>query len=117
MGVQPGAFHRLEQLRFYLARIKNEIRISKIIKQIPYFFLNFDPILNHREFKIAEIDDDRFEKCTILNEKYSKPLRQFSLLLYSEKMKAIQNSFISNELTESLGTMLCSLFNVQTIHT
>jgi hypothetical protein len=47
--------------------LNNEIRISKIIKQIPYFFVYFDPILNHREFKIAEIDDDRFEKCTILN--------------------------------------------------
>ena len=49
---------------------KNEIQISETIKQIPHFFLNFGPILNHREFKLAEIDDEKFERCRMLNNEY-----------------------------------------------
>ena len=49
---------------------KNEIEISEIIRQIPLFFLNFGPILNYREFKLAEIDDEKFERCKMLNNEY-----------------------------------------------
>ena len=49
---------------------KNEIQISETIRQIPHFFLNFGPILNHREFKLAEIDDEKFERCRMLNNEY-----------------------------------------------
>lgn len=49
---------------------KNEIQISEIIRQIPLFFLNFGPILNYRDFKLAEIDDEKFERCRMLNNEY-----------------------------------------------
>jgi len=77
--------------------LKNEIRISKIIKQIPYFFLNFDQILNHREFKIAEIDDDRFEKCTILNNS-----GEYFLLTYINREKLVSfSTFLKENRQES----------------
>ena len=49
---------------------KNEIQISEIIRQIPYFFLNFGPVLNYRDFKLAEIDDEKFERCKMLTNEY-----------------------------------------------
>lgn len=47
---------------------KNEIRISRILRRIPRFFLYFEPVIKYRDFRLAEIDDERFEKCDILNE-------------------------------------------------
>jgi len=47
---------------------KNEIKISRILRRIPRFFLYFEPIISYRDFRLAEIDDERFEKCDILNE-------------------------------------------------
>lgn len=47
---------------------KNEISISRILTKIPRFFLYFEPIRGYRDFKLAEIDDERFEKCTMLND-------------------------------------------------
>jgi len=47
---------------------RNEIQISKVIREIPCFFLNFGPILHYRDFVLAEIDDEKFEKCKIMNE-------------------------------------------------
>jgi len=49
---------------------RNEMRISEIITKIPRFFLNFGPILQYRDFKLAEIDDERFEKCKVMNNNY-----------------------------------------------
>jgi len=42
---------------------KNEIQISDILKEIPRYFIHFDTIIKYRDFKIAEIDDECFEKC------------------------------------------------------
>jgi hypothetical protein len=49
---------------------RNEIQISEIITKIPRFFLNFGPILQYRDFKLAEIDDERFEKCQVMENAY-----------------------------------------------
>lgn len=49
---------------------RNEIQISKVIHNIPRFFLNFGPIINYRDFKLAEIDDERFERCQVLENEY-----------------------------------------------
>ena len=62
--------------------IENELKISEIIRQIPYFFLYFDPILSYRDFKVAEIDDERFEKCQTLNDS-----REYLLLKYDSREK------------------------------
>lgn len=56
---------------------KNEIRISRIIKKISRFFLYFEPILGSRDFRLAEIDDERFEKCKIMNESTAYFLFQY----------------------------------------
>jgi hypothetical protein len=45
----------------------NEIQISEIIRTIPRFFMNFGPVLQYRDFKLAEIDNERFEKCRVMN--------------------------------------------------
>jgi len=47
---------------------KNEIKISRILRRIPRFFLYFDPIISYRDFRLAEIDDEKFEKCKMLND-------------------------------------------------
>jgi hypothetical protein len=49
---------------------RNEIQISEIITKIPRFFLNFGPILQYRDFKLAEIDDEKFEKCKVMGNEY-----------------------------------------------
>ena len=49
---------------------RNEIQISEIITKIPRFFLNFGPILQYRDFKLAEIDDERFERCKVMENEY-----------------------------------------------
>jgi hypothetical protein len=45
----------------------NEIKIKNELTKIPYFFLYFDTLLSNKIVKIAEIDDEKFEKCEIRN--------------------------------------------------
>jgi len=56
---------------------RNEIIISEVIRKIPYFFLNYGPILQYRDFVLAEIDDEKFEKCKIMEESNSYFLFQY----------------------------------------
>ena len=49
---------------------RNEIQISEVIRTIPRFFLNFGPILGYKDFKLAEIDDERFERCKVMENEY-----------------------------------------------
>ena len=47
------------------ALTNNEIKVKKELTKIPYFFLYFDTFLTNNNVKVAEIDDDKFEKCEI----------------------------------------------------
>jgi hypothetical protein len=64
--------------------LKNEIMISDKITKIPRFFLYFDPILSYREFKLAEIDENRFEKCKPINKS-----SEYFLLNYENREKIV----------------------------
>jgi hypothetical protein len=65
--------------------LKNEIIISDKITKIPRFFLYFDPILSYREFKLAEIDENRFEKCKPINKS-----SEYFLLNYENREKIVE---------------------------
>jgi hypothetical protein len=78
---------------------KNEIQISEIIRQIPLFFLNFGPILNYRDFKLAEIDDEKFERCRMLNNEYF--LFQYE---NREKMQDFGSFFLKSATTPTTTT-------------
>ena len=58
---------------------ENEIAISETIKQIPFFFLHFQPVINYKKFKIAEIDDEKFEKCKIVDDNKYCYLLQYNI--------------------------------------
>jgi hypothetical protein len=77
---------------------KNEIRISKIVKKIPRFFLYFEPISGSRDFKLAEIDDERFEKCKIMNES-----TEYFLFQYENREKSCDFfRFFSNNASKKI---------------
>jgi len=81
---------------------KNEIRISERIRKIPHFFVNFGPILKYRDFKLAEIDDERFEKCKILNDSVSS----YFLFQYENREKMCDFlSFFEKAATKREKTM------------
>ena len=77
---------------------KNEIRISRIIKKISRFFLYFEPILGSRDFRLAEIDDERFEKCKIMNES-----TEYFLFQYENREKSCDFfRFFSNNASKKI---------------
>lgn len=81
---------------------KNEIRISERIMEIPCFFVNFGPILKYRDFKLAEIDDERFEKCKILKDSVSS----YFLFQYENREKMCDFlSFFEKAATKREKTM------------
>jgi hypothetical protein len=56
----------------------NEIRISEMITQLPFFFIYFQPIINYSDFKLAEIDNEQFEKCRVLQNSSEYYLLQYN---------------------------------------
>jgi len=71
---------------------KNEIRISEKLIEIPHFFLYFDPIITYQDFRLAEIDDERFEKCRHLNHSL-----QYYLVEYENREKVQSFSYFFKE--------------------
>lgn len=46
----------------------NEVQISQRIMQIPNYSRHFNPIIKDSFVKLAEIDDDNFERCTSISD-------------------------------------------------
>jgi hypothetical protein len=74
---------------------ENEIKISAFVMQIPDFFLYFHPIIKYSDFKLAEIDYNRFEKCRVLQNS-----NKYYLLQYNNREKTIGFNDFFNEKTE-----------------
>ena len=75
-------------------QLQREIYISDILLKIPHFFLYFQPIINHRLFQLAEIDDEQFENCFTADNSST----QYYLVsyLYREKTEGFKEFFHYN---------------------
>lgn len=60
---------RLQKITF---KSKNEIKISRFIKEIKHYDFFFLPIIKNSSLSLAALKEDNFSKCKILNDKDSK---------------------------------------------
>jgi len=55
---------------------ENEINVCEKIKSIPFFFLYFNPIINHKLLSISEVDEHALENSESQNNNYVLILKQ-----------------------------------------
>jgi len=100
---QENAKKRQKTIKNVLKKITpislNEIKVKNKICEIPNFFLYFDVFLNYRNFKLAEIDDEKFEKCDIVQDKI-----EYYLFQYENQSKLENLAQLLKELSQTHQT-------------
>lgn len=74
----------------------NNIRICEKIKNVPYFYLRFDPFSSYNFIKIGELNGKNIEKCNVVN------TNKYVLFTYKKNNNAIFNEFMLNLPTAKL---------------